>query len=203
MVTAILTGRFLLLGITAWVVAIGVGLGARFGLWRWKDRWPLAGAFAGLGAFGMFIVQSPVPVPLLGWLGGLFVGCGIAVTYGSLFLQVDPLRPRLEEGSADEYLWIRDASERLRPQRLDWLLTAALLAPGVGMIRFGFLELGSMSPVVIGIASMIAPLYAAVGLTLRKCSADRLLEELEARNTVGAGAQTREELHPRPAGNGG
>ncbi len=182
MVTAILTGRFLFLGITAWVLAIGVGLGARFGLWRWKDRWPLAGAFAGLGAFGVFIFQSPVPVPLLGWFGGLFVGCGIAVAYGSLFLHVAPLRPRLEAASPDEHLWLRDASERLRPQGLDWLLTAALLAPGIGMIRFGWLELGSMSPVVIGVASMIAPLYAGVGLTLRKRSADRLLDELEARN---------------------
>lgn len=188
--TVVLLGRFLVAGIVAWIVAIVLGVGSHFGLFRWRDRWPLAGALAGLGTFGLYVSTYSMTASLMGWAAGLFIGCGIAVTYGTLFLRADVLRPTLEPGTAEELLWLRDAVDRLRPQRLDWLLTAALLTPGVGLIRLGLDGLFHRAPIVIGAVSLLGPLYAGLGLALRAREAHRLQAEVDDRDEL-AGPGTR------------
>ena len=183
----LIAGRFLLLGIVAWVVAIVVGAGSLFGPWRWRERWPVAGAAAGLGVFGIWVFQHAVEMAslaaldpaLVAWSAGLSVGCGLAVGYSTLFLGTREPRPRLEAGSPEERLWMHDAIDRLMPQRLDWLLTAALLAPGIGMIHLGLTRVVALTPVVFGAIALLGPVYAGVGLWLRRRSALMLQARLD------------------------
>ena len=184
MATGILVGRFLILGLVAWVAAIVLGVGARFEFWRWRDRWPLAGALAGLGTFGLFLYTTPISTHLMAWTSILFIGAGIALSYGTLFLRTQLVRPRLEEGSAEEHLWLRDAVDALRPQSLDWVLTGAVLAPGVGLIYLGLNQVHSAVPVVIGAVSLLGPLYAGVGLALRARVASRIALEIVEREQL-------------------
>lgn len=182
--TGVFLGRFLVFGLIAWVVAIVLGVGSGFGLFRWRDRWPLAGAMAGLGTFCLYVSAYSMTVSFMGWAVGLFIGSGIAVSYGTLFLRRDAPRPRLAEGSVEELLWLRDSVDRLRPQRLDWLLTAALMTPGIGLIRLGLGYLFHAAPVVIGAFSLVGPLSAAVGLALSANEAGRLQRELDERSGI-------------------
>ena len=88
-----LEGPFLLVGIVAWVVAGVLGVGSWLGSWRWADRWALAGGLAGLGTFELYLYTHsgmlPVLVPTANSVvmatAALFIGCGLAVSYGSLF----------------------------------------------------------------------------------------------------------------------
>lgn len=193
--TGIIAARFLLLGIIGWVAAIVLGTGARFELWSWRSRWSLAGVLAGLGTWGLFVysnvraflVAGPMGGPLLALTAVLFVGCGLAVSYAGLFGRLDPARPLLPPGSPDERLWLQDAVDRLRPQRLDWWLTGALGLPGIGLAVLGATQLGLTAPVVIGLASLAGPLYAAVGLMLRRREARRLETEIETGRALEAG----------------
>jgi hypothetical protein len=194
-VSILIAGRFLLVGFLAWTAAIVLGVGSRFDLWSWRAKWPLAGALGGLGTFGWFVHADWVSLSLanalngslLALTAGLFVGCGTAVTYGTLFQRTDSVRPALESGSVEERLWILDALDRVRPQRLDWGLTGLLLVPGLGLIWLGLGELASPVPMVFGAASLVGPLYAGVGLRLRSREARRLLAELDERDAVREG----------------
>jgi hypothetical protein len=182
----LIAGRFLLLGIVACVVAVVVGAGSWLGVWRWRERWPIAGAAAGLGVFGLWVFEHALEMAslaaldptLVAWSAGLSVGCGLAIGYSTLFLRTREARPRLEPGSPEERLWVHDAVDRLMPQRLDWLLTAALLAPGIGMIHLGLTRVVALTPVVFGTVALLGPLYAGVGLWLRRRNALTLQTDL-------------------------
>lgn len=190
--SVLIAGRFLLIGFVAWVAAIVLGVGSRFGLWPWRDKWPLTGALAGLGTFGWFVhanwvslaVVNTIDDSLLALTAGLFVACGTAVTYGTLFQRTGSARPILEKGSVEERLWMLDAIDGLRPQGLDWGLTGLLLVPGLALTWLGLGQLSSPVPIVVGTASLLGPLYAGVGLRLRSREAQRLLAALEERDAV-------------------
>lgn len=184
--TAVLLGRFLIFGLVAWVAAIVIGTGAFFELWSWRRQWALAGALAGAGSFALYVAANSMTVSFMGLAGGLFVGCGMAVSYGTLFLRTGGYRPVLPEGSVEEHLWVRDAIDRLRPRRLDWILTGALLAPGAGLVWMGLRHLFTSAPIVIGVASWAGPLYAAAGLVIRHRASSRLIGELEEREALRA-----------------
>jgi hypothetical protein len=138
-------GPFLLLGVLAWVVAIGMGVGSWFGLSDWRRRWAIAGALAGLGTFEIFLYAHggnlPVfiarPNMVFSATALLFVGSGVAAAYGTLFAPDSAVRPALDAGSAEERLWLHDAVDRLRPTRGDWGLTAVLALPALGMLHLG------------------------------------------------------------------
>lgn len=184
---AVLLSRFLIGGLLAWVAAIVIGIGAFFELWSWRRHWTLAGALAGAGSFALYVAEYSMTVPSMGLVAGLFVGCGIAVSYGTLFLHTGSHRPILPEGSVEEHFWVRDAIDRLRPQRLDWILTAALLVPGAGLAWMGLRHLFNLAPIVIGVASWAGPLFAAAGLAIRHRASSGLIRELEEREPPGLG----------------
>jgi Kef-type K+ transport system membrane component KefB len=189
MITQILVERFFLVGVVAWVVAVLIGVGAFFDLWSWRRQWPVAGALAGAGTFAFYVATYSITSSLIGLVGGLFVGCGIALTYGTLFLKSDVYRPVLREGSPEEHLWLRDAVDRLRPEPMDWMVTAGLLAPGAGLAWVGVSHLFATPPVVIGLASLSGPIFAAAGLAIRHRVSSRMLRELATR-AVGDGSET-------------
>jgi len=182
-------GPFLLIGIIAWVAAIVLGVGSWFGMWRWTDRWALASGLAGLGAFELYLYAHsgmlPVLVPTANSVvvatAGLFVGCGLALGYGTLFNPAQLGRPRIPEGSAEETLWLLDAVDRLRPEPLDWALTAGMLVPCVGMIYLGLNIVGGPGLAIAGGVAMLGPIYAGVGLWLRARSAGYFALELADR----------------------
>ena len=186
--TGVLLERFLIGGVLAWIGAIVVGVGAHFELWSWRRHWPLAGALAGAGAFALYVGTSSMTTSFMQLVGGLFVGCGIALAYGTLFLRTGSYRPVLREGTVEEHLWLRDAVDRLRPQALDWILTAGLLLPGAGLVWVGARHLLNLAPVVIGAISCLGPLYAAVGLAIRHRASTRMLRELAEREALVGGA---------------
>lgn len=191
MIEWLVAGRFLLMGLIAGVAAIVLGTGAFFRLWGWRERWPMAGALGGLAMFGLWVAAHAIEMatlaglqPSLIGLGGMLsAGCGIALSYGSLFAPTHTPRPVLEPGSAETRLWLLDAADRLHPERLDWMLTSTLLLPGIGMTWLGLTQILLPGPVVLGVISMAAPLYAAVGLALRRRSARAYLAEVEASDT--------------------
>jgi len=112
--------------------------------------------------------------------GGLFVGCGIALSYGTLFLRPGTYRPTLGVRGAEARLRMLDTIDRLRPQPLDWVLTSALLIPGAGLGWLGARQLFQLAPVIVGAVSWLGPLAALGGLALRQRAATRLAAELEA-----------------------
>lgn len=189
MITQILVERFVLVGVVAWVLAVLIGVGAFFDLWSWRKQWPVAGALAGVGTFAFYVATYSIASSPIGLVGGLFVGCGIALTYGTLFLKTDVYRPVLREGSPEEHLWLRDAVDRLRPEPLDWMVTAGLLAPGAALAWMGVSHLLATAPIVIGLASWSGPIFAAAGLTIRHRESSRMLRELAVR-AVRDGSET-------------
>lgn len=181
----VLLGRFLVVGFLAWIVSIVLGTGAYFGLWSWRRHWPLAGALAGVGTFALYVGTNSMTASVMPLFGGLFVGCGIALTYGTLFQRTSLMRPTLREGSAEEHLWLRDAVDRLRPQALDWIITAGLLLPGAALVWLSPRRLFDLGPAVIGAVSWLGPLYAGIGLALRHRASTRILAQLEEREGLG------------------
>lgn len=179
-------GPFLLLGVLAWVVAIGMGVGSWFGLSDWRRRWAIAGALAGLGTFEIFLYAHggnlPVfiarPNMVFSATALLFVGSGVAAAYGTLFAPDSAVRPALDAGSAEERLWLHDAVDRLRPTRGDWGLTAVLALPALGMLHLGLNLAPAAELVVVGVAGLLGPLFGSLGLLLRKRATDRYLAEL-------------------------
>jgi len=188
MIEWVVAGRFLTLGLVAGVAAIVLGTGAFFRLWGWRQRWPMAGTLGGLAAFGLWVAAHAVEMAtlaglqpsLIGLGGTLSAGCGIALAYGSLFPPTHTPRPVLEPGTPEARLWLLDAADRLHPEPLDWILTGTLLIPGIGMTWLGLTQILLPGPVVLGLASVAAPLYAAAGLGLRRRSARAYLAEVEA-----------------------
>lgn len=185
----LIAGRFLVLGLVAGVAAIVLGVGVFFDMWRWRDRWPLFGALSGLAAFGVWVYGHALDMAMLaansgslvGWGALVSVGCGIALSYGSLFPPRHLARPAtLPPGSAEERLWLLDAADRLLPQSLDWVLTGVLLLPGLAMIHLGLTQIFLPGPLLFGAAAVTAPLYAAMGLGLRRRAAREFLRELDA-----------------------
>ena len=182
-------GPFLFLGLVAWVAAIVLGVGSWFGLTRWRERWAIAGALAGFGTFELYLYASSGYLPVLVFdprfvfpaTAALFVGSGVAAAYGTLFLKNVAARPALEAGSPEETLWLNDAVDRLRVRRQDWLLTAALLLPGRGLVRLGVTAGSAVDLLVAGLMSLAGPVFAGVGLALRGRTADRYALELESR----------------------
>ncbi len=188
-------GPFLLLGVIAWVVAIGLGVGSWLGLFSWRDRWALAGALAGFGTFELFLYANggwlPVVVgnPALAFPAAamLFVGCGVGAAYGTLFTPGGLARPRLDAGTAEETLWLHDAVDRLRPAPLDWGLTGALLVPAAVALHTGLAVAPSAGLVLTGLAGLMGPVFGSAGLLLRRRASDRLLAEIAAREAVTGG----------------
>lgn len=183
----LVAGRFLTLGLISGVAAIVLGTGAFFGLWGWRERWPMAGALGGLALFGLWVGAHAIEMAtlaglqphLIGLGGMLSAGCGIALSYGSLFTPTHAARPVLVPGSAESRLWLLDAADRLDPEPLDWVLTATLVLPGIGMTWLGLTQIALPGPVALGVVSAVAPLYAAVGLGLRRRAARAYLAEVE------------------------
>ncbi len=181
-------GPFLLLGIVAWVVAIGLGVGAWMGLVEWRRHWAVTGAMAGFGTFELYL-HAHGALPLLvadaglafPAAAGLFVGCGVAAAYGTLFVPGQPARPPLTEGTAEETLWLYDAVDRLRPAPGDWLLSAALTIPAGCMLWVGTELAPGTDLVLTGVAGLLGPLFGIGGLLARRRTSDGLLEEIEAR----------------------
>lgn len=182
MSTGILVERFLTLGIGTWAAALVIAVGALFGLWQWRERWPLVGGLAGLGSFGLYIYANPTAIAYISWVAGLFIGAGIALTYGTVFLRADPVRPRLIDGTVEERLWLLDTTDAIRPQWLDWVVTAVLFVPGMGLIYLGLRHVFDLVPVVVGAVSLFGPAYAAFGLTLRGRTANRLTAEIDGKD---------------------
>ena len=181
-------GPVLFLGLLAWVAAIVMGVGSWFGLTRWQERWAIAGALAGFGTFELYLHASSGYLPVLVFhprlvfpaTAALFVGSGVAAAYGTLFLKNVVARPALEAGSVEEALWLNDAVDRLRVRPKDWLLTAALLLPGLGLIRLGLTAGSVVELLVAGSVSLAGPFFAGVGLALRGRTAGRYALELES-----------------------
>jgi hypothetical protein len=185
-------GPFLLLGVVAWVVAIVLGVGAWMGLTDWRRHWSLTGGLAGFGTFELYLYANGgmLPVllvdPSLAFAGtaALFVGCGVAAMYGTLFVPGVLARPRLEAGTAEEALWLHDAVDRIRPTRLDWVLTAALMLPAAGMLHLGIDLVPSTALVLAGVAGLLGPVFGLGGLLARRRRSERLLAELEERQAL-------------------
>lgn len=200
-------GPFLLLGIVAWVAAIVMGVGSWFGLTPWRERWAIAGALAGLGTFELYLYTHSGMLPVLIFdpalafpaTAALFVGGGVAASYGTLFLQATGARPALEAGSPEEGLWLSDAIDRFRVRRQDWYVTGALLLPGAGLLRLGLTMGSGVELVVAGVLAMVGPLYAALGLALRGRAARRYAEELEQRRPAGLPSSAPEGAAPHPS----
>lgn len=179
----VVEGPFLLLGLMAWTLAIVTGVGAWFGAWSWRERWSWAGGLAGLGTFSALLyVRSgllPVLVPSARWVifsaAALFVGCGLAAAYGTLFPphRVDPL-PRGARG-AERRLWALDQIDRLRPHRADWILNSLMFAPCVGLAYFGLVISGSPGLAVLAAGAALGPTWASWSLVRR----GRLASDLE------------------------
>ena len=193
-----LEGPFLLIGLIAWTVAIVAGVGSWFGAWSWRRHWALAGGLAGLGTFELLLFARsgmlPVLVPSAEWVVGataaLFVGCGLAVSYGTLFWPSQERRIRGGEGGAEERLRILDQIDRLRPEALDWVLTGAMALPCLGMVYLGTAVTGSLGLTLTGAACALGPLGAAVQLLGRRGQAARLEADLEARELPEASGAT-------------
>ncbi len=117
---------------------------------------------------------------LLAWVAAIVIVIGALLRTGSH-------RPILPKGSVEEHFWVRDAIDRLRPQRLDWILTAALLVPGAGLAWMGLRHLFNLAPIVIGVASWAGRLFAAAGLAIRHRASSGLIRELEEREPPGLG----------------
>lgn len=195
----LLEGPFLLLGILACVAAVVIGVGAWFDAWRWQERWALAGGLAGMGVFELYLYAHggllPVLVPSARYVvvatAALFVGCGLAAAYGTLFPPSTLARPVLPAGTAEERLWYLDAIDRVRPERTDWLLTAGLFAPCLGMVYLGLNIVTGPGLAIGGAFAALGPLYAGAGLFLRAATArqlDRQLAEADERHGLpGAG----------------
>lgn len=178
----LLDGPFLLLGVLACVAAITIGVGAWFDLWRWRERWALAGGLAGVGVFELYLYAHggllPVLVPSARYVvvgtAALFVGCGLAAAYGTLFPPSGLVRPVLPEGTAEERLWYLDAIDRVRPERTDWLLTAGMFAPCLLMVYLGLNVVTGPLLALGGAIAALGPTYAGVGLLLRARTANSL-----------------------------
>lgn len=188
-------GPFLFIGIVAWVAAIVLGVGSWFGLTDWRQRWAIVGALAGLGTFQLYLAQVgylPVlvfdPRFVFPATAALFVGAGVATAFGTLFVPGGRGRPKLEAGSPEEMLWLHDTIDRLRPRRLDWLMTGALLLPGAGLVQLGLTLSSGLHFIIAGVVSLAGPLFAALGLTLRGRRAREYAAELEAREGAALGA---------------
>ncbi|MEM7416879.1 MAG: hypothetical protein AAF389_15335 [Gemmatimonadota bacterium] len=184
----LLEGPFLLLGLVAWTLAIVTGVGAWLGAWSWHERWSWAGGLAGLGSFGLLLyAQSgllPVLVPSARWVvfsaAALFVGCGLAAAYGTLFPPTRaPVLPR-SATSAERRLWVLDQIDRLRPERVDWLLTALMLAPCAGLAYFGLVISGSAGLAVLAGGAALGPAWASASLLRRSAFAADLEAALDA-----------------------
>lgn len=184
----LLDGPFLLLGILAWVTAIVVGVGAWFDVWRWQERWALAGGLAGAGSFELYLYAHggllPVLVPSARYVvvgtAALFVGCGLAAAYGTLFPPSSLARPVLPAGTAEERLWYLDAIDRIRPERTDWLLTAGMFAPCLLMIYLGLGVVTGPALAAGGAMAALGPLYAGIGLGMRARTARDLDRQMAA-----------------------
>lgn len=182
-----LEGPFLLIGVIAWTAAIVLGVGAWFEAWDWRDRWAWAGGLAGLGTFELLLYARSgmleVLVPSAQWVvfasAALFVGCGLALSYGTLYLsdraRARALKPPTEH--AERRLWVLDQVDRLRPERADWLLTGAMIAPCVGMGYLGLVIAGSTGLAVVGALCALGPVSAAIALRNRAREVRRLEEE--------------------------
>jgi hypothetical protein len=181
-----------LLGVLGWVAAIVMGVGSWFGLSPWRRRWAIAGALAGLGTFELFLYANsgllPIFVPTVGLVfpatAALFVGSGVAAAWGTLFAPGATVRPGLEAGSTEETIWLHDAVDGLRPTVLDWGLAVALALPGLGMLHLGLNLAHDAVLAVVGVVGLVGPVFGAIGLSLRKRTADRYLAELEVRGAV-------------------
>ena len=68
--------------------------------------------------------------------------------------------------------------DRLRPERADWLLTGAMIAPCVGMGYLGLVIAGSAGLAVVGALCALGPVSAAIALRNRAREVRRLEEEL-------------------------
>lgn len=182
----LLDGPFLLLGVLACVAAIVIGVGAWFDAWRWQERWALAGGLAGAGVFELYLYATggilPVFVPSGRYAviatAALFVGCGLAAAYGTLFPPSALARPVLPEGTAEERLWYLDAIDRIRPERTDWLLTGGMFAPCAGMMWLGLGVVNAPLLAAGGAMAALGPGYATVGLLLRSRTAAGLEHRL-------------------------
>lgn len=182
----LLEGPFLLIGILACVAAVVIGVGAWFDAWRWQERWALAGGLAGMGVFELYLYAHggmlPVLIPSARYVvvatAALFVCCGIAAAYGTLFPPSTLARPVLPEGTAEERLWYLDAIDRIRPERTDWLLTVGMLAPCLGMVYLGTTVVTGPGLALAGAMAGLGPIYAGVGLFLRAGTARQLDQQL-------------------------
>lgn len=182
----LLDGPFLLLGVLACVAAIVVGVGSWFEVWRWRERWALAGGLAGAGVFELYLYATggllPVFVPSARYAivatAALFVGSGLAAAYGTLFPPSTLARPVLPAGTVEERLWYEDTIDRIRPERTDWLLTAGMLAPCLGMMWLGVGVVTAPLLALGGAAAALGPVFAGIGLFLRSRAANGLERRL-------------------------
>lgn len=146
-------------------VVLGAGSAAR--VWRWQDVWSAVGALIGIVAFASYQLLDPIIPPLVLPVASLFVGAGIALTYGTLFLATPPALPALEppsqEEAAERLLALEEVLDRVRPTPQDWLLSAVLAIPCAALVLVGASGVFDAVPVVVGILSLAGP----VGATLR------------------------------------